>query len=304
MRVDPPPLTETTAPSRLRWGVAVLWAGAALLATAALGLSGAKVGRWPEGMHLLGHLVLCGGAAVGVASATGGSAPRRAAWGVAAGIALGVTIELVQARVHPAWGEAGFDLAVDTLAAVAGALLWGGRREGPGHVASAVLHPLVVVPLGLWMAIGPAQTTLAVACMVPPALVWATGVHRHWWSDPDLSQRTQRGPLFLLGCIGMLAWYALADGAGRSVAGPAVLAAGVGTAVTVAGLKVSGHVAIPAVLGMWAWHHGELRAAQGFLGAALLLSWARWVARRHRRREVLAAWALGAATVAASVALQ
>ena len=96
----------------MRWVWAIGWMAAALLATAAMGMAGAVPGRWPEEMHLLGHIVLCGGCSAAVAFASTGSDTRRATVGLVAGLLLGAAIEVVQMGWQPNW-EVVHDLGID-----------------------------------------------------------------------------------------------------------------------------------------------------------------------------------------------
>ncbi|MEZ4239587.1 MAG: hypothetical protein R3F59_26210 [Myxococcota bacterium] len=292
--------------------VAVGWVATALVATAVLGVSGAMPGRWPEQAHLVGHLGLCGVLAALVAASVPGPAVRRAAVGLAATVAFGAAIEAIQLRYHPHWTEVVYDLLTDGIGACAGLLAWAhlggrGRREAVGHLLSAALHPLWVAPVGLAMATyagersgGVAVRWMGVAglCLAPAIGLWGLGVARRWWSDADLSRRTDRAGLFAVGCASLVAFGGIAAARGPDAVGVlaalAVSGAVLGTLLTVGGLKVSGHVAIPAALGLatalWSWRGPWL-----LLAVAVLLTWARPAAGRHQRREVAAAWALAAA---------
>jgi len=284
----------------MRWIAVALWAFVALACTAALGVAGAKAGRWPEEAHLLGHLALCGGIAAATAWTMPGTMARRAAAGVVAGLALGGAIEAVQHGFHPVWREAAFDMGIDLLSAVAGTLVVGRLSSGPGHVASAILHPLIIVPAGLALALGLPWTLAVVAAGVPAVGAWLAGVAGGHFTDADVSQRPQRAPLVAVGMLSLVGFLAFAHTGPDPVRtlSYVLLAGGVlGSALTLGGLKVSGHVAIPAALALWAMHV-EPRAAQWWFGAALLLSWARWTAGRHRPHELVAAWLLAGATLA------
>lgn len=276
--------------------LAWIWVAAALLATAWMGAAGARVGTWPEACHLLGHLVLCGGAAW-LAGRAGES------WvGAATGIGLGAAIELVQLPHGQTWIEASYDLGVDVVAALLGALV-ADHGERAGHLASAVLHPLLVAPLGLAAAVYVVArdvptafgwTLVAAACLGPAVGLWVVGTTGGWWSDADVSRRADRGPLFAAGVTCALGFLLVAHRAPPPIPHLALVAAAcatLGTALTRMGLKVSGHVAIPATLGLLV---APSRIAVPLLAAALLLSWARVAARRHRPVEVVAAWLLAA----------
>ncbi|MCA9489689.1 MAG: hypothetical protein KC621_07185 [Myxococcales bacterium] len=278
-------------------GLAWLWVTAALLATAWMGAAGTQVGTWPEGYHLLGHLVLCGGAAF----LAGRS--RDTVLGVVVGVGLGAAIEIVQLPNGQSWIEASYDLGVDVVAALLGALM-ADRGERSGHLASAVLHPLLIAPVGLaaavyvvardaWEAIG--WTLVAAACLGPAVGLWVVGTTGGWWSDADVSRRAERGPLFAAGVVCAVGFLLVAHRAPAPVPHLALVAAGcaaLGALLTRLGLKVSGHVAIPAALGLLV---APSRIAVPLLAAALLLSWARVAARRHRPVEIVAAWLVAAA---------
>ncbi len=282
----------------MRWIGIALWTAFALAATGAMGLAGAKAGRWPEELHLLGHLALCGGIAAATAWTVPGSPTRRAGAGLAAGLLLGAGIEVVQARFHPVLREAAFDMGIDLLSALAGTLAVGRLDPGPGHLTSAVLHPQAVVAAGLAFALGLPWTLAALLAGLPAVALWLSGVAGGRFTDADVSHRPQRTPLVAVGLLSATAFLALAHGGPPEVQGLArVLLLGglLGAVLTVGGLKVSGHVAIPAALALWAMHV-EPRAALGWLGAAALLSWARWTAGRHQPHEVAAAWLLAATT--------
>lgn len=297
----------------MRWLVAA-WVGATLLATAVLGVVGAQAGALPEWGHLVGHVGLCGVFAGLVSGAVRGTPERRAGLGLAGAVVFGAAIEVVQLRYAPTVGAVAFDLAVDTVAgaagAIASALLRGERTDGIGHLLSVVFHPLWVAPVGLCSVVctsaalsvtgALAWTVVGAACLSPAVAVWAVGLGR-WWTDADVSRRTDRPRLFALGIAGLAVLVGLSWAAPEPLVRLALgLVAGavLGTGLTLAGCKVSGHVAIPAMLGLatveW-WVEGALP----LLGVAAVLSWARIAAGRHHATEVGAAWVL--AGVAAGV---
>jgi hypothetical protein len=293
----------------LRWVSVALWAAAALASTAALGVVGAQAGPWPEWAHLLGHLVLCGGCAAMVAMASRGSDTVRASVGLAAGVILGVAIEVLQVGFQPGF-EVIHDLALDLTGASAGILAWGSlhpaRAYSVGHVLSWALHPVWLAPVALFgLAYAAARdehaalrfALTALVCLVPGIAVWLLGWRLGWWSDPDLSVRTERPSLFAVGMLGALTFVWLVadeDPALQRLSLLGTAAASIGVLATALGLKLSGHVVIPAAigLGMVAFSH---RGPLLLLGPALVLSWARIVADRHHWIEVLAAWLLAAA---------
>jgi hypothetical protein len=279
----------------MRGWLLLIAAVATLGVTSALGLAGAKAGRWPEWMHLAGHLGLCGGMAFATAWATTGSVRRKMGAGLAAGMALGLAIEWVQAGVYPTWREALYDLGVDAVACWGGVLLWGWRQPEVGHGASAGLHPLVVGPLGIVAVVGPSWTALLALCLAPAIAAWLTGLADGRLSDGDVSVREERGPLFLVGTTSGLAFLSLAslgDVQVQLLGWVLAVGAVLGTAVTAAGFKVSGHVGIPVALGLWAAALEE-RVAVPLLLVALMLSWARTCCGRHRPVEVGGAWVMG-----------
>jgi hypothetical protein len=238
------------------------------------------------------------------------SPARAAGLALAATVLFGAAIEAIQLRHEPHWTEVAYDLLTDGLGATLGLAAWAhldrARREPVGHLLSAVLHPLWIAPLGLAMILYAAErsggtaarwTAAAAACLVPAIALWAFGIARRWWSDADLSRRADRTGLYAVGCASAAAFAILAlRGPDPVLALGGLCAAGavLGAAITVAGLKVSGHVAIPAALGlaMISW---SARGPWLLLAVAVALSWARVAAGRHRRVEVAAGWALAAA---------
>ena len=81
----------------------------------------------------------------------------------------------------------------------------------------------------------------------------------------------------------------------RHVALAGALAAVLVTAATVAGLKVSGHVAVPVGV-MVLLQATSFRGPWPFVLAAVALSWARVREGRHTPREVLGGWAIAGAS--------
>ncbi|MEQ1569529.1 MAG: hypothetical protein ABMA64_28085 [Myxococcota bacterium] len=302
----------------LRWLAVVGWISVALASTAALGVVAVTAGPIPEWGHLVGHVALCAGCSALVMAAAGGSPRARAAAAFGASMAFGAAIELVQMRVGRLSADTLFDLAMDALGAALGLCAWAsvhrGRDAPIGHALSWLLHPLWVAPIGWWVVTYAASrslrtatgwTAVAALCLAPALAVWAFGVVARWWSDADLSERADRGPLFAVGAAGMVALAAAAHARGglaADLALPCALGAAVGAVATRAGLKVSGHVAIPAALGLlivpWS-ARGPLPA----LGVAVVLSWARVAAGRHRPVEVAAGWAVAGITALAAAAL-
>ena len=276
----------------------------------------ASIGLWPEEFHLVAHFLVCGGVALLVAEighGLGRPIANSVFGGLVTGIAVGLGIEVVQYLDHPPpFRENLYDLAVDAWSVGCGLALWslrnGRLREYVGHVLSALFHPLWVAPLGfavtLFAATRDLQTSaewtlIAIACLLPCVIVWAVGVGLHWFSDADVSQGVQRPPLLAIGLagLGVLAALTLTGPESASLAASAAFVGTLGgMALTMSGLKVSGHVAIPVALGILvaAW---SPRAAGLLVAVAILLSWARYAAHRHWPSEVAAAWGLGTFSV-------
>jgi hypothetical protein len=282
--------------------VAVAWAVAALVAAGALSAGLVPdVGRVPEAWHVIGHLVLFGVLALLLK----GLRPWVA---FAAVLAAGAGVEVVQAVAHgaPLGREAAYDMLVDALAGMAGVALASGT---PAASALGVwLHPAFVIPFGLVGTFYAATRDLALAarwagamsaCLLPAGAAWALGVRRGRYADADLADRAQRPGLFAVGCVSVaafagVAFVAHAPGPVLSIAIGALGGACAVTALTVAGFKVSGHVATPLLLAVaiapFSWRGPPL-----FVGAGALLTWARVRAGVHRPSEVAGAWALAAA---------
>ncbi|MBX2797882.1 MAG: hypothetical protein KTR31_09445 [Myxococcales bacterium] len=185
-----------------------------------------------------------------------------------------------------------------------------GWTTSAGHALSAALHPVGVAPLGFGAVVYAATrdlsatmawTAIAAACAGPALATWLWGIHRGWWTDADVSQRQQRPGLFVLGCSCLASLWLVAAWSGPPVverlASASVLAATAGTAITLAGFKVSGHVAIPVALAALAWPTSPAATAL-LLTVAAVLSWARLAATRHQPAEVLGGWLLAAACAA------
>jgi hypothetical protein len=283
-------------------GLAALWVATALVATALLGTAAIDPGPLPEIGHLAGHLLLCGGLAWMVATFTGSSAGPAVA--LAAATAFGAAIELVQILTAPPTWNTLFDLGMDLLGATLGVGAWAAmdreRHEPVGHLISAALHPLWIAPVGFFALAAVRQgardglwwTMGAAVAMAPAVAAWAVGIARGWWVDADLSRRDQRPPLFAAGVAGVVALALVARGTSMATSsGLVALGAGIGTAMTVAGWKISGHVAIPAALGLLLAPSAP-KEGGWFLAAAAVLAVARVAAGRHHRAEVAAGAAL------------
>jgi hypothetical protein len=282
--------------------IAFVWS-AALLVMAGVLSSGLVpgAGSLAEGWHLVGHTVLFGVLAVLL--------KRLRPWAALAGVlAAGVGVELVQAGVRGGGlgREAAYDIMVDALAGMAGVGLASGA---PAATALGVwLHPAFVVPIGLFGTFYAATRDPAVAaiwaaamcaCLAPAAALWALGVRRGWYADVDLVERAERGGLFVVGCAATAAFAGIAfavqaPDAVIKVAMGALIGACSITVVTVAGFKISGHVAAPLLLAV-AIAPFSSRGPPLFVGAGALLTWARVRAGVHRPSEVAGAWGLAVA---------
>lgn len=277
-----------------------------------------------EVTHLVAHTLLYGGLAAALAAwwfpahALDGdrrSLGRRAFGAALCFLSVAVAQELVQSLSRRSFlaREEFFDLAVDLTAATVGLIAWswrdGRRAVRVARALGVVLHPGVIGPLGVfavtWAAVRDARvgvtwTTVAMVAALPVAAVWAVGLRRGWFRDADLSVRAERPPFLLAACLAAAALALVA----RATHAPAVvqelclagLAATLAvTAVTLAGFKVSGHVAVPVgVLVLLSAH--SARGLWPFAVAALALSWARVREGRHTPREVLGAWGLAGAS--------
>ncbi len=296
----------------------------------ALGLSppaeGSLVARVTgvELVHLVAHSVLYGSLAAALAAwwfpaeslvESRRARVRRAAWAALCFGAIAGAQELAQAvtRARLPAGEELFDLGVDVAAATLGLIAWSRfDRRRPVPVARALgvlLHPGLVGPAGVfaltWAALRSARvalawTALATLAVLPVAAVWAVGLWRGWYSDRDLSVREERSG-FLAAALAVAALVALGA---RLAHAPAVVlsltlaglvAAGLVAAATAAGLKVSGHAAVPVgvVTLLEAASH---RGLWPFAVAAVAVSWARVREGRHTPREVLAGWGIAGAS--------
>lgn len=223
--------------------------------------------------------------------------------------------ELAQAlcRGRGPCSEEYFDLTVDIAGASLGMIAWATtdrrRRYPVARALGVVLHPAVVGPLGMYAVLASALddgaaalrwTAMGVLATLPVAAVWALGLRRGWFGDRDISVRSERPSFLLVALLAALALYVAvvvleAPLAVRQVAGAGALAAALVSASTVAGLKVSGHVAVP--VGVVALLQAtSLRGPWPFLLAAVALSWARVREGRHTPPEVLGAWGIAGAS--------
>lgn len=277
-----------------------------------------------EPMHLVAHAALYATLAAILAwrwfPPEALAAPRASLWrrGLVAGAVFALAAgaqELVQAlcRGRAPCMEEYFDLSVDAAGGCLGVIAWSmadGRRRYPvARALGVLLHPAVLGPLGMYAVLHSALedpraalrwTALGVAAMLPVAAVWRVGLRRGWFRDRDLSVRAERPAFLLVAMVCASGLYAavLALGAPpvvRHVALSGALAAVLVTAATVAGLKVSGHVAVPVGV-MVLLQATSFRGPWPFVLAAVALSWARVREGRHTPREVLGGWAVAGAS--------
>ncbi len=274
--------------------------------------------------HLIAHTILYGSLAAALGEwwfprasldASRGERARRALAAALCFVAIAGAQELTQSlsRGRLPNQEEFFDLAVDGSAATLGLIVWTRfDRRRRWHVARAlgiVLHPALVGPAGVfavtWSVLRDAHRALAwtavsTLAVLPVAALWIVGLRRGWFSDRDISLRAER-PLFLFGALSTAGGFALFAHATQA---PSVVcaitlagfvAAALFTVATLAGVKVSGHVAVP--VGVLAVLQAtSYRGLWPFALMALALSWARVREGRHTRREVLAGWCIAGAS--------
>ncbi len=272
--------------------------------------------------HLVAHSILYGGLAAALAvwwfPTTTLHGPRglRVRSAVIAGalfLSVAVAQEMTQvlSRHRGPSREELFDLAVDIAGAACGLIVWARadalRRWSVARALGVMFHPALLGPAGafalLYTAFGDPRPALrwalaVTAAVLPVAALWIHGVRVGWFGDRDLSVRTER-PRFLVPAV--LAALALAvvthvvdaPSAVQHMTLAAALASLLVTAATLAGVKVSGHVAVPVgVLPLLeATSH---RALWPFAVAALAVAWARVREGRHTPAEVLAGGSLAA----------
>jgi membrane-associated phospholipid phosphatase len=167
------------------------------------------------------------------------------------------------------------------------------------------LHPAFIGPLGVfaltWSALRNGRAALGwtvvfVLAVIPLASVWWVGLNRGWYSDRDLSVRSERPGALLVGVSSAAMLLLLVHVAGapvqvRDLAITGLIATSVVTLATVAGAKVSGHVAVP--VGVFVLLLAtSYRGPWPFLLVALAVSWARVREGRHTPSEVLAGWGI------------
>jgi hypothetical protein len=273
-----------------------------------------------EVVHLVAHSVLYGALAIALARwllpPSMFEAPRRtrmlrACAATACFVSIAVAQELTQATQRGRWmnEEEGFDLFVDGVAACAGLIVWTHfERRRRGSVARALgvlLHPALLGPAGVfaltWSATRTTKLSLwwtlcSALAVAPVAALWLLGLRRGWFSDHDLSVRQERPAFFGAALVTALCFA----GAVYLSHAPMVvcvfalagsIASVLFAVVTVAGLKVSGHAAVPVgvVALLEATSH---RGLWPFAVAACAVSWARITEGRHTPREVAAGWSI------------
>ena len=287
---------------------AIGWAAVTVVMAAGLSAGyGPNVGHLPEGFHLFGHVVLFGVLAAALARDDRRCAEAALAWVLVAG----GLVEVAQMAASHSWTprEALYDGMVDGLAGMAGLVV--GGRTGIATALGRWLHPALVFPIGLIGTFYAAERHLGsafgwalcgIVCVLPAAVGWVVGVRRGWFSDADLVAREERPALFALGCASAALFAAVVHGLGApadviGVADGIAVAAVAMTALTVAGLKVSGHVAVSLLLAV-AIAPWSTRGPLLFVASASLLSWARVRAGVHKPVEVTGAWLLAAAALA------
>ena len=277
-----------------------------------------------EPFHLVAHSVLYGSLAMALArrwfppealDGTPKSLRRRALSAALYFLFVAGAQELAQAVCRSRFpaSEELFDLAVDFAGATLGLIVWSwfdGRRTYPvARALGVVLHPAFVGPLGVfalaWSTLRSGRaalgwTLLCVLAVLPLAGVWWVGLKRGWYSDRDLSVRTER-PALLMAAVVSAALLVVAVHLGgaplvvryMTVAG--LIATAFLTLATLAGTKVSGHVAVPVGV-LVLLSATSYRGLWPFLLVALAVSWARVREGRHTPREVLAGWAIACAS--------
>jgi hypothetical protein len=314
---------------RARWIVAGMGTGLVLLA---LVLEHIPVDEVPlvalavacEPFHLVAHAILYGSLAAALAAwwfpASTLDAPRPQLRGRALVAALvfaliAGTQELCQAlaRARAPAREELFDLTVDVAGATLGLIAWTAfdrrRRYFVARSLGALLHPVLIGPVGVfaltWSRLRSTRaallwTALAVLAVAPVAAVWLVGLHRGSFSDRDLSIRAERPRFLAMALVAAMTLAGIAHGLDAprvvlelTLAG--AVAAALLTLTTIAGLKVSGHVAVPVAVVVML-QASSSRGPYPFLLMAVAVSWARVREGRHTAREVLAGWGVAGAT--------
>jgi membrane-associated phospholipid phosphatase len=179
------------------------------------------------------------------------------------------------------------------------------RPSYPARLISIAAHPFVMV--ALMVGVGGAQEsatqplsgalTLALASMLPVALLIVRQVRRGRWANVDASNVRERPILFVVALAAMaavLGWLLLTNPQSFLIRGLLVTGAMVAvSAVITRWVKVSLHMAFAAMAAT------VLTVARSPVGYVLLavvpvLGWSRVALGRHRWSEVLLGAALGA----------
>ena len=277
-----------------------------------------------ELLHIVAHCILYGSLAVALATRwfppaalDGPRAPlrRRALFAAATFLAVAGAQELAQSfsRGRAPGGEELFDLVVDVGGATLGLIAWSlfdKRRIYPlARALGVVLHPGFLGPFGVfaltWSTLRDTRAALGwtlvfVGAVLPLAALWWVGLKRGWYSDRDLSVRTERPRILLIALLSasiLLVAVRLAGAPGvvRDVAAAGLIATALLTLMTILGTKVSGHVAVPVGV-VVLLSATSYRGPWPFLLLALSVSWARVREGRHTPSEVLAGWGIAGAS--------
>ena len=277
-----------------------------------------------EPFHLVAHSLLYGSLAMALAKrwfpsealdGVGESLRRRALFaGVYFGFVAGAQ-ELAQAvsRSRLPAGEEFFDLTVDIAGATLGLVAWScfDRRRGyPVACAlGVVVHPGFVGPLGVfaltWSTLRNTRAALGwtlvfVLAMLPVAGLWWVGLRRGWYADRDLSVRSERPGVLVTGLVSAAILLVAVHLMGapvvvRDITITGLIATAFLTLATLAGTKVSGHVAVPVGV-LVLLSATSYRGLWPFFLLAVSVSWARVREGRHTPREVLAGWGVAGAS--------
>lgn len=316
---------------RARWFVVIMALGLVSLALAlerAQPSAGSLLFRLMgnELLHIVAHSIIYGLLAVALATwwfppaALDGERPspslrRRAVLAAGSFFLVAGAQELAQAlsRLHAPGGEELFDLVVDAGGATLGLIAWSlfdKRRTYPlARTLGVVLHPGFIGPFGVfaltWSTLRDTRAALGwtivfVLAVLPLAGLWWVGLKRGWYSDRDLSVRTERPRLLLIAVLSATVLLVAVRLAGaplvvRDMAVAGLIATALLTLMTILGTKVSGHVAVPVGV-VVLLSATSYRGPWPFLILALSVSWARVREGRHTPREVLAGWGIAGAS--------
>lgn len=263
-----------------------------------------------EPLHIVAHSLLYGAFAMALAASRWRPVRAVAVFCLVAG-----GQELVQAlsRSRAPGAEELFDLVVDAAGATVGLIAWSRFDERRGYplarALGVALHPGFIGPLGVfalaWSALRDTRaaagwTVVLVVAVLPLTAMWWVGRRRGWYSDRDLSVRTERPRLLLVAlaaAIALLVVVHLMDAPAvvRDMTVANLIATALFTITTIVGTKVSGHVAVPVGIVVLLMATSA-RAPWPFLVVALSVSWARVREGRHTPREVLAGWGIAGAS--------